>query len=96
MPRMRGNSKSAAFTAASSVALGANGSRWSITFSPALVEGYSVGFGETAVINAGLTIRAGMQPLTLTREQLGDAITLPIHIVGTGNAAAPLLEVSEA
>lgn len=75
-------------------ALPADEHRQSITFSPALVESYSVGFGEDAVINRGLTVRAGMQPFTLTREQIGDAITLPMAIVGSGVATAPLLTVS--
>lgn len=94
MARLRPNAKAFTFGAADAIALGNNESRRSIVFSPALVESYSVAFGEPAVINGGLTIRPGMQPMVITAGDVGDVITLAVHIVGSGAAVAPLLEVS--
>ncbi len=92
----RPNSKAFTFGAASAIALPANGGRVALILSPALVESYSVGFGEAAVINGGITIRPGMQPFLVTIDDIGDVIKSPVHVVGTGAASAPLFEISEA
>lgn len=96
MGRARTNIHTLAVTAADQTLLGNNDRRDSITFSPGLVESYSINFGEVAVLNGGVTIRPGIQPLTLTRDQVGDAIALPVHFIGTGNVTIGVMEVNDA
>lgn len=96
MGRARTQIHTLAVTAANQQLLGANEHRWSLTFSPALVESYSVNFGEAAVTGGGLVIRPGIQPVTFTRDQLGDIIGAPVSFIGTGAVTVGVLEVNDA
>lgn len=80
----RMQSVSVAIGAADVQALGPNPVRQSLTFSAPRVARYSVGFGQPAVLDTGITIQIGANPVTITREDVGDDIASMVRIISTG------------
>lgn len=95
MPRLSTTSLSAPFTDVTSVAVGNANTRVSVTFFPSRDNSYSVAFGEHATLYGGITVYLDGHPFTVTRDEIGDSIAQPIHIIGTAASNAPILIVSE-
>ncbi len=96
MGRKRPKSHAVTVGVASIQALRANDSRHSLWISPPSASTISVSFGETAVAGAGITLTSTGFPVFLTRDQVGDAIALPVHIIAAAAAVVGIMEISDA
>jgi hypothetical protein len=76
----------------SSRAIGPNPFRTTLILSPPTSDRYSVAFGESAVLDRGITIHTGTVPLKLTADEIGDSITKPVNVIGSGVISAGMLE----
>lgn len=78
-------SKSHAITmgAASAVVLPNNPKRIRLILCPPVAGRYSVGFGEDAVLDRGITIFAGDHILELSKDYHGRDIERTIHVIGS-------------
>jgi hypothetical protein len=83
-----------AVTAASTVALGASGSRERIIMSAPVTGRYSVAVGEDAVLDGGITVHTVSLPVVIDRSTVGDLIVLPITVIGSGAFNVGWLEIS--
>ena len=80
------------------IALPANEARQAIIFTNGSQSGANVicwmTFGEAAGLRYGIEFPNGTQPFVLTRELLGDIITLPVHLYYIQMEIATITEVS--
>lgn len=83
-----------AVTAASTVALGASAHRDKIILSAPVAGRYSIAFGETAVLDAGITVHTVSQPVVITRDMVGDLLDHSITVIGSGVFSVGWLEIS--
>ena len=60
---------------------GPNPRRVSVTLSPPIAGRSSFGFGEDAILDRGLTLHAGNNPVQLIKGQCAQDIERSIHII---------------
>lgn len=94
MGRRSTKNRSVVVGVASTEVLPADDSRQEIIFSPPAADRYSVAFGEDATLDGGLTVVSGCSHVRLTRDQIGDAITLAVRGIASVQLTASILEVS--
>lgn len=92
--KLRTQSVAVAVGAASAVGIEAANARHAIIFCPPTAGRYSVAFGGPAVLDAGLTIIAGMTPVYIDRDMIGDDILAGAQFIGSGALTAPVLIVN--
>lgn len=61
--------------------IGPNPHRTALIISSGLTNRFSVAFGVAAILDSGLTIRPGVNPIILSRDVLGDAITQAVTAI---------------
>lgn len=61
--------------------LGPNPDRFAVTFSPPAANRYTISFGNSVALDAGVNVPAASQALTLTAVDVGNGIKEPIHAI---------------
>jgi len=85
-------SVAAVSSAASTVVIGPSATRSRIQFFPHPTLAYSVGFGEPAVVNKGVTVQPLGHPVVLSYDDLGEQIHSSVAIISTGAITVGVLE----
>lgn len=91
--RKRVRPTSFTYGAADAIVMGPNPKRTALIISSSSAQPVSIAFGESSVTNPLVTLRVNTEPLILTRDLIGDDITLPVRGSAGGATTAPISEV---